>query len=185
MQLALIGRIKWGNGLLHLEIIHRQGQTNLTFGILGLHRKVSSIRKGTDSNNKKSKVRKPNDKPRTRLSSFYNLGFWSQVKTLANRMCGAMHLNVRLAGVFGFDDPSLTGLAAAVIAATLWSSSTVNLNPDFSQEICDLQGSVQGWLIPLHIFIIIIWFLVKKPVRAIWWPMIKKRKKYKEAVQYA
>jgi hypothetical protein len=49
----------------------------------------------------------------------------------------------------------------------------------------DLRGNAGGWFIPLHILIIVLWFLMMKPVRAIWWPIIKKQKKYKEAIQYA
>lgn len=183
-QLALMGRVKWGKGLFSLQIMHYQGHTNLTFKTLGFYRPVASSRQGTDKEIKKSKARKPSRRS-PRLSSLLNREFWLQVKLLAKRLRGAMHLDLRLAGVYGFDDPALTGLAAAVIASTLWSNGTVFFNPDFTQETFDFQGSVRGWFIPLQIIIIVVWFLTIKPVRIIWWPMTKQHKKHKEAVQYA
>lgn len=185
MQLALQARIRWGAGLLSLEITHHRGQTDLLLGTLGLHRPLSSSHQGSDKANIKSSAQKPKTKSLIRLSSLLKQDFLSLVKLLLGRLREAIHLYVQLHGVYGFNDPASTGFAAAVIAATLWKSGSICLNPDFTQEIVDLQGKGHGWFIPLHIVILIMWFLMKKPFRAIWWPMVKNLRKHEEAVQYA
>jgi hypothetical protein len=183
-ELKLKGRIGWAGGLLSLEVMRGQGKTSLILGLFGLRKPVSTD-KGTDKAKKKPKSQKQRSKSTTRLSTFINRELLAAVKAALLKLQRAMHLDLNVSGRYGFDDPSLTGFAMAIMSAVLWSSSTLNFYPDFTGEALDIQGKASGYFIPLQIIIIVLLFLLARPVRAIWWPMIKMRKKQKEAVQYA
>jgi len=184
------GRVRWAGGLLGFEILRREGNFHWTLGIFGLKKsKPETAEKKTPKNEKnpkseKRQAQKGRDKSIGNIASFLNLQLFKAVKDVFHKLVGALHLDLNLSGTYGFDDPSLTGVTVGFIAALDRGSSSIDLTPDFSREVVDVRGSIKGWIIPLQILAICVVFLLMKPVRAIWWPRIKFRKKQKEAVQY-
>jgi len=183
-ELHLQGRICWAGGLAGLEVVHSQGKTDVVLGLLCLKIPVSSDKSKTKTR-KKTKSHKQHAKSAPHFSTIINRRTFSAVKASVNKLKRAMHLDIDVSGTYGFDDPSLTGNVMAILSAFLWNCNTINLCPDFTGTAADIEGKARGYFIPLHIGIIIVLFLLARPIRDIWWPMIRRPKKRKEAVQYA
>ncbi|PKM78118.1 MAG: hypothetical protein CVU90_03600 [Firmicutes bacterium HGW-Firmicutes-15] len=183
-SLSFQGRVRWAWGLFSFEVIRSEGRFHWSLGFLGLKKaKPKSIRK-TPGRKKLRTEKKPGGSSGN-ISSFINLQLFTALKVVFRKLVRALHLELNLTGTYGFEDPSLTGVTVGVIAALNRGSSSIDLNPDFTRALVDIRGSVRGWFIPFQILTICVVFSLKKPVRAIWWPKIKYRKKQKEAVQYA
>lgn len=183
-RLSFRGQVRWAGGLFSLEIMRRVGKMQMTLGFFGLKKPISNMGK------KEPKKKKPNRKKGLtdsigNLSSFITRQLFTAVKVVFSKLVQALHLGLNLSGIYGFDDPSLTGVMAGVIAALNIGRSSEYLNPDFTGAVAEIQGSMRGWFIPLQILVIVLLFLLKKPVRAIWLPKRKFNKKQKEDVQYA
>jgi len=102
---------------------------------------------------------------------------------LLRSLVRALHLDVNLSGRYGFEEPDITALAALLIRF-LGRGSVLNLTPDYSQAIADISGYIRGRVIIAQVLGIGMRFLFSKPVRAIWWPKIKFKRKRKEIIQY-
>ncbi len=182
----LKGRLRWAGGLLSIEIIRSKGMIYWSFGCLGLKKSKPKKRKTTPGKDARQAAKK---KKRANafgnLSSFLNPQLFAAVKTLLLKLIKALHLNFNLAGTYGFDDPSLTGFTVGLLAALNTGGRSIDLDPDFTREVVDIRGRIRGWFSPLKLMAIGAVFLLKKPVRAIWWSKIRFHKKQKEAVQYA
>lgn len=186
----LQGQVRWAGGLLSIELMRSEGTFHGTWGFLGWQKAISKNEaKSPDSKSppgsKKPRTPKKSSHSKSDLSAFMNPQLFVALKNVFLKLVQALHLKLQLSGIYGFDDPSLTGVMVGAIAALNRDSSFIDLDPDFTREVVDIRGSIGGWLSPLQIIVIGLGFIFKKPVRAIWWPKIKFRKKQKEAVQYA
>lgn len=89
-------------------------------------------------------------------------------------------MNSNIEGEYATDDPALTGIIAAFIAAINGSSYNLRLYPNFENTTLNITGEIQGRLIPA----IVIWdfgnLMLKPPIRKIWRNMYGR--KIKEAV---
>ncbi|AGL02464.1 hypothetical protein [Desulfoscipio gibsoniae] len=99
----------------------------------------------------------------------------------------SFRLQLRLKGVYGTDDPAVTGMIAGLIAVLRAERIILDLDTNFSGPILDVAGETSGRVVP----IVILWYTIRlmmaKPVRRVWWAqLIKKiiRKKTKEGAQY-
>ncbi|WP_276623779.1 hypothetical protein [Syntrophomonas wolfei] len=185
--LSFHGRLRWAGGLLSLDLKHHHGKLELTPGCLGLKK---TFKKAAEGKKQPDGQESGPDKRRKGQSdsplSFLNLRLLAAVNKSIRRLLRALHLKVKLSGVYGFDDPSLTGFVLGVMTALgTVKNYSIDLKPEFAGEAVDLRGWIQTWFIPFHILFIVLGLILKKPVRAIWWPKIKNSKKHKEAVQYA
>jgi hypothetical protein len=183
-SLKLQGRVRWAGGLLRLELIRSEGIYQCSLGFLGLKKAIPKSEKKTPSR-KKPRTKKRRASSNGNILSFVNPQLFFAVKAVLFKLVQALHLGLNLSGTYGFDDPSLTGITMGVIATLNRGSKSIDLNPDFTKAVVDIRGRIRGWLSPFQIIVIGVKFFLKKPVRAIWWPKIKFRKKQKEAVQYA
>ncbi len=190
-SLSFKGRVGvgWAGGIFSLNLIHQPGETQWKLGILGFKKLISpkpgKENKPSPDNKKDKDAPKRRKKTNGGLTAFLNLEFFRAVKKGVHKLLRALHLKINIAGVYGFDDPALTGIVLGWIYALNIRNNSINLKPDFTKEVIDLKGSLQGWLIPLQIILTAIGILLMKPVRAIWWPRIKFGKKPKEDVKYA
>lgn len=185
------GQVRWARGMLSLNITHRQGKNLLTWSIFGFEKQGSAKpeketgKRKDDEKNKHGNAKKRKKKSNTSITSFLNLEFLMAAKKGFYKLMHNLHMQINLSGAYGFDDPSLTGIVMGLVYALKIKNSSININPDFSREVVDLKGRFQGWLVPLQIIVTAVGILLMKPVRAIWWPRIKFRKRQKEAVKYA
>lgn len=186
--LSFHGRLRWAGGLLSLDLRHGEGRLELTPGCLGLKKTLKNAEEKKQPGGLKLRSGKKKRKGQSEISplSFLNLRLLQAVYESIRRLLRALHLNMKLSGVYGFDDPSLTGIVLGVMTAlNTGMSYSIDLKPEFAGEAVDLRGDIKAWFIPLHILIIGLRLIFKKAVRAIWWPKIKNSRKHKEAVQYA
>jgi hypothetical protein len=178
------GRVAWAGGLISFLMVRKEGKTHLSYGILGFIKEVPATEK-KDSWQKRTSAKKGVVDYLGNLSLYLNRQIFAVVKVLLKRLRGALHLHLNLSGIYGFDDPSLTGMMMGAIAALGIRNNTVNIDPDFTGAVIDIKGNFRGWFVPLHILAIIVIFLFKKPIRAIWRPKINFRKKQKEVFKHA
>ncbi|HYF82335.1 MAG TPA: DUF2953 domain-containing protein [Clostridia bacterium] len=80
-----------------------------------------------------------------------------------------------LYGTYGFEDPSLTGMACGVsgIISSIIPHARLHLNPDFTQEIMDLDLRAEGSMVVGSLAYQTIRTVFKKPIRKI---LFRKRK---------
>lgn len=180
-----LGRFNWVWGLLSIEIIRSKGIYHWSLGGLGLKKSMPKNSKKATPGKKTSRSTKKRASSFGNISAYLNQQLFAAVKTALFKLIRALHLQINLSGTYGFDDPSLTGVVTGLLAALNTGGGSINLDPDFSRGVADIRGSIRGWFSPLQIIIICVIFFLRKPVRAIWWPRIKFRKKQKEAVRYA
>ena len=100
-----------------------------------------------------------------------------EVMSLVGNLWRSLRLRCELAGDYGTYDPALTAYIAALIALFNNNRQKLDLNPQFTHEEIDLNGVVQGQLRPG----LILWdasrFMLKRPIRKIWWTMLREGKK--------
>lgn len=98
----------------------------------------------------------------------------------------SFRLQLRLKGVYGTDDPAVTGMIAGLIAVLRAERIILDLDTNFSGPILDVAGETSGRVVP----IVILWYTIRlmmaKPVRRVWWAQLIKnyQKKTKEGAQY-
>jgi hypothetical protein len=76
---------------------------------------------------------------------------------------------LHLYGTYGFEDPSLTGLACGAlgIIRTILPEARLNLNPVFDEEVLDLDFRVQGSMTAGSLAYQTVRTVFKKPVRKV------------------
>jgi len=82
---------------------------------------------------------------------------------------------MHLYGTYGFDDPSLTGMVCGLtgIIKGIIPHARLRLNPDFTQEILDLDLRAEGSMVVGNLAFQTLRTVMKKPVRKI---LFKKKK---------
>lgn len=83
---------------------------------------------------------------------------------------------LHLYGTYGFDDPSLTGMVCGVsgMINSIIPHARLHLNPDFTQEILDLDFRAEGNLVIGSLVYQTVRTVLRKPVRKI---LFRKRKR--------
>lgn len=184
LELNLQAKIRWLGGLFSLEVLYSGGGTLLTPSLFGLKKNIPLPRAKGKSKGKTT-GQKRSFPSGFSFTDLVDREFCAEVKALLRNLRLATHLRLVISGRYGFDDPSATGLALAFISAALWMCGTVHLNPDFAGQAMEIEGNAWGYFIPFRLIVIFLLFVWARPVRAVWWPLIKKRKRIKEAVGYA
>ncbi len=181
--LDIKAELKWAFGLLGFRASYDSEGFNTRIILFGFSKALSSDNQktGTDSAPEKRK-RKGR---RGSLSDYLNRSLIASFTRLLRSLVRALHLDVNLSGRYGFEEPDITAMAALLIRFLAGGGSAINLTPDYSQSVVDVSGYLRGRVIIAQILGIGIRFLFSKPVRAIWWPKIKIRRKRKEIIQYA
>jgi len=184
---SIRGRIKWAWGLLKLEIIVPQAQTISGLTVLGITISPGGKRTSPSSSKKEKKANPKGNKGMSwkTLSSFIDRQLAVVLYSFALNIIKGLHLNLRLAGKFGFDDPSLTGLMVGMLACLDSDNMLAGLKPDFGEAVLDIKLDCQGKIIPLQLVGLCISFILKKPVRKIWLSLIKNKIKRKEVFSHA
>ena len=78
-------------------------------------------------------------------------------------------------GVLGFDDPYYTGLFAALRQLL----PRIDIEPDFSREICNLSMHIRGRIVVLVLIYYVLSFLVSREARPVLFGLWKSRKTHK------
>ncbi|URZ08367.1 DUF2953 domain-containing protein [Clostridium felsineum] len=75
----------------------------------------------------------------------------------------------KVEGVYGFYDPSLTGITTGIIPIlkSVLPLSNVNLQPVFEEEALDIEVEVTGYIIPMVMIVDTLKFILNKEVRKV------------------
>lgn len=194
-------RLAWGWGLLSAAVEISGKETSFRLRLAGMS--VSAPRKkpvndGTARTGKQAGRAGKKAKKHAGRNKKHGFSFPSIIAVLNRQMLAAvlgylkrllksLRLRLRLSGVYGTDDPAMTGLIAGLIAALQAEHLNLDLDADFSGPIIDVAGETSGRMVPIVILWHTISFFLAKPVRKLWWAMLKikfMRKKPKESAQY-
>ncbi|MDD4776583.1 MAG: hypothetical protein PHG75_08730 [Syntrophomonas sp.] len=101
----------------------------------------------------------------------------AEVLALLAAIWRSLRLRCNLDGYYGTDDPASTAYIAAFITALKHCGRYpgLNLNPRFDQLTVNLTGALQGQLVPGLIILDLGRFMLKTPIRKIWWTMLRER----------
>lgn len=124
----------------------------------------------------KKKEKEEKDKKGFRVKDFADRTLINEILEYSKKVLNiAKPKYMYLYGTYGFDDPSLTGVVCGVtgIIKSMIPNARLNLNPDFSQEIMDLDLSAGGSMMMGSLAYQTIRTVLKKPVRKI---LFKKKK---------
>lgn len=179
--LSIIAKLKWAFGMVGFKAAYGSEGLSTQAFFFGLSRPLNSDKNRPQTD---SAAEKPEHKRgRGSLLNYLNRSMLASITLLLRRLIKALRLDVNLSGRYGFEEPDVTAMAALI--SGFLNSSAVNLQPDYSRAILDIRGYVRGRIILAQLLLIAARFLFSKPVKAIWWPKIKTRRKGKEIIQYA
>lgn len=190
-NLRLEAGFAWGWGLIAAAIGIKGTETSVRLRLAGLPLPLPSRkpRKKRDGNLRK-KAGREEKKGGFSISSacaVLNGKLLTAAFGYIKSILGSLRVRLRLRGVFGTDDPALTGVILALVAALFSGNANINLNADFSGPILDAAGEISGRVVPIVILWLTIRLLLAGPVRKIWWAWFKSKlstKKAKEDVQH-
>jgi len=136
----------------------------------------------TGANQETEPAPKPAKKPSGRTNwraakAFLDIQAWKEVLAFWGRLWRSLRLRCDLEGDYSTDDPALTAYIAALITLLNQNGQKCHLHPRFAEAGVNLNGSIQGQLRPG----LIIWdagrFILKRPIRKIWWTLLREGKK--------
>ncbi|MFZ5633090.1 MAG: hypothetical protein ACOY40_09615 [Bacillota bacterium] len=184
-------RLAWGWGLLAAAIGINGRKMSFGFRLAGIALPVSRKKPGTV---RAKKITKKTGRKGERhgfnlsaVNTVLNRKLLTVVLGYFKRLFKSFRLRLRLSGVYGTDDPALTGLLVGLIAALHAEHFNFDLDADFSGQIIDVTGETSGRIVPIVILWFTICLLLAEPVRKLWWAQLKTkfiRRKPKEAEQY-
>lgn len=194
-------RITWGGGLIAAVMETNGWKTVLRLRLAGItlpsptsRKKPGTARAAEKSGRQKGRQEKVRKKKQgfspPALSDVINRQLLAEVVGYLKRLIKSIRLRMQLCGVYGTDDPALTGLIAGLIATLRTKHCNFDLDADFSEPVLDVTGDVSGRVVPGVILWLTIRLLLSKPVRKLWWAQFKKKltgkrlKKSKEATNH-
>lgn len=186
--------LSWGWGLLAADTEINGKKTAFRLRLAGMalpvHRKKpgdARVAKAARKVRKKAGRKKRHGLNLTAISAVLSRQLLLAALGYLKRLFKSFRLQLRLSGVYGADDPALTGLLAGVLAALQAGQYNLDLDADFSGAVIDIAGEASGRIVPIVIIWLTIRFLLAEPARRFWWAQLKKkfiRKKSKEVPQY-
>lgn len=185
-QLAL--RIAWGGGLLAAVMATSGRKTSFRLRLAGItlptpRNKSVTAKAAKRSGQQKGRKEKARKKGQgfspPALSDVINRQLLAEVVGYLKKLFKSIRLRLRLIGVYGTDDPALTGLIAGLLATLRTKHCNIDLDADFIEPVLDLTGEASGRVIPIVILWLTIRLLLSKPVRKLWWAQLKKKLAYK------
>jgi hypothetical protein len=190
-DLRLESRMVWSWGLLSAAIGIKGNKTLVLLKLAGLQLPLprGKYRKEKEGHLKK-KAGREGEKGGfsiSAVSTVLNRKLLSTVLEYIKGIFGSLRLRLRLTGVFGTDDPALTGAILGFAAALCADKANIDLNADFSGPIIDVAGEISGRVVPIVILWLTIRLLLAGQVRKLWWAWFKSKlttKKHKEVAQH-
>lgn len=175
--------LTWGGGLVAAKLILiNTEQSNYIIRLGGW---IKQIKRSEQNPQKTTSSKDAKGSKRLSLNfikPFLNQKVIREVLLFLNRIWYSLKLRLSLHGEYGTDDPALTGVIAALIAALCavinGNYFNLQLNPNFEDSTLNLRGELHGRLVPA----VLIWdfgsLMLKAPIRRIWWNMMTKKNQY-------
>lgn len=186
----LEARFAWGWGVLAASAGVNGGKKSFGFRLAGVALPVPRKRQGAvkikKTGKKAGRKRKARGLNFSAVNRVLNRKLLAAVLSTAKKLFQSLRLRLRLSGVYGTDDPALTGLLAGLAAALHARHFNLDLDADYSGPVFDVDGETSGRVVPIAILWITLRLLLAKPVRKLWWNQLKIkfiRRKTKEDFQ--
>ena len=182
-------RFSWGRGLLVVALEIDGSITSSRVRLAGITLPLPRIKPGTSPKKNKSK-NQPKRKKESGLdfsdmAAAVNRQLLTELLGYLKRLFSSLQPRLRLSGVYGADDPAVTGMLAGIITTLPAGRRHLDLDADFSGPVVDITGTLKVRIMPIIVLWITTRFLLAKPVRSYWWTRRKKiPKKPKEASHY-
>lgn len=186
MDLQLDLRLAWGRGLLAavVETTGRKNSFRLRFAGITLptsRKKPDQVRAARKTARQKSRKKEQKSKKDQRgfslstLTAVFSRELLAEIRDFLKKLFKFLRLRLQLSGVYGTDDPALTGFLAGSMAALSTGKVNINLNPDYNEQVLDVRGEASGRVVPIIIIWLAVRLLLSKPVRRLWWTQLKKK----------
>lgn len=166
------GIVKWLFGLTRFTVYKEKEESNIKvkFSLCGFGLPVNKSKNDNKKNNKKNKNKdKKKDKRKssqrkTKITKKLIGICYEYFKDIVN-IIKPRYINV--SGVYGFDDPSITGIVCGIISIinSTIPNSIINVEPEFEDEVYDLKVNVSGRIIGFVILFRTLRFIMNKEVR--------------------
>lgn len=173
-------RVAWGLGLFSATIGINGREKSFGLQLAGITIPVSGKKSA-----RKIRGGKTGFNP-SKLITLFNKKLLTVVLGYLIKVLRSFRLRLQLRGIYGTDDPALTGMLVWLIAELSAKHYNLELEADFSRPIINLNGETSGRVVPILILCLTISLLLAKQIRELWWVNIKKRfikNKSKEATQ--
>jgi hypothetical protein len=109
------------------------------------------------------------------IKPFLNQTVFKEGLLFIRQLWKSLKLRFNLSGEYGTEDPALTGMIAALISALDLGNGNFRIRSNFECNTLDLQGELRGRIIPA----LLMWqcgrFILRPPIRRIWWPILTTR----------
>ncbi|URZ14627.1 DUF2953 domain-containing protein [Clostridium felsineum] len=146
-------------GIIKIKFIRKDNKLN--FGIYLFGKKLKFKKK---SNKKKQKEKKKSKRKIKWVNILSNI--IEYFKEIINILKPKVF---KVEGVYGFYDPSLTGITTGIIPIlkSVLPLSNVKLQPVFEEEALDIEVEVTGYIIPMVMIVDTLKFILNKEVRKV------------------
>lgn len=160
------GIAKWLFGLTKFTIYKEKEESHIKvkFNFCGLSMPVSKIKKINIKNEDKKKNSKKSSNRRIKITKKLIGICYKYFKDMMN-IVKPKHVNV--SGTYGFDDPSITGIVCGIISIinAAVPNGVINVEPEFEDEVYDIEIKVKGRIIGCIILFKTLRFVMNKEVR--------------------
>ncbi|URZ03300.1 DUF2953 domain-containing protein [Clostridium felsineum] len=158
-SLDIDSKITFLFGIIKIKFIRKDNKLN--FGIYLFGKKLKFKKK---SNKKKQKEKKKSKRKIKWVNILSNI--IQYFKEIINILKPKVF---KVEGVYGFYDPSLTGITTGIIPIlkSVLPLSNVNLQPVFEEEALDIEVEVTGYIIPMVMIVDTLKFILNKEVRKV------------------
>lgn len=181
-------RISWGGALAVFNLEARPGEVSPSLAVLGMtvwrgQGKESPRREKRDKREKGKKVKgRSGFSAREGLRILADRELWGEAVSFLRRVKRALRMEARMEGVYGAEDPALTGMAAGLLGVLSSEKVVLNLQPDFCEEVLDIEGFFSSRFFLGELLGIGLALLWRKPVRRLWVPRLKAKFKFKRGI---
>lgn len=139
----LEGQVRWALGVIAFQVEGRRGQLRL-LGI-PLWSGPLGAREGKARREKKRKRHKRRKAKPSRWTRIQRGRRWLR---LGRRCLKALHLSGRVEGQIGLAYPDQTARLVQLLDVLPFGRASVDIRPQWVEEIVTLRGGLRGWLIP-------------------------------------
>lgn len=192
VQSQIKGSVSWLFGGLKLTFSQYSKQDReMTLSILGIAKKLSMEPKSAGDTNKKAKKDKRHDKnnkhvqpakskKRFDFHTYLKPEIIKKVISLASKIL--KHCQPKILAVYGrigFDDPMYTGFLCALQSQFSWlfNKYDLRIEPVFDEEVLEGRFSIGGRIWLAYLILVMMWFLITKPIRNIILANLKRKNK--------
>lgn len=161
-----VGNIKWLFGLTRFNVYKgkEDSKVKVKFNFCGFKLPVSRGKKSNIKHKDKKKNTKKSSNRRVKITKQLINICYKYFKDIVN-IVKPRYINI--SGIYGFDDPSITGIVCGVISIinSVIPNTAINVEPEFEEELYDIEIKANGRIIGCIILCRTLKFIINKEVR--------------------